>query len=162
YRCTVVAEEEIGVVEYDDPAGGGRRRVDMRAEVRNPDTKIRNLGGDNLLVPAAGALERPELCKARVSAARWADFQRDVAFFRLASDAEYWDGVLHDHGYNPTPVWTVAGWALSSMFPAGHEIEVPLLGHVLWVQVLAMLDVVYLAGMFAALAWAFGWRVSAV
>jgi hypothetical protein len=162
YRCTVVAEDEIGVLDYDDPTGQGRKRVDMRAEVRNPDMKIRNLDGDNLLVPTASALEHPEACKTRFSPARWEDFKRDVTFYRLASDGEYWAGVLRDHGYNPTPAWTMAGWALASMFPAGHDFHLPLIGHVVWAQLLSMLDVAYLAATFAALAWAFGWRVSVV
>jgi hypothetical protein len=63
----------------------------------------------------------------------------------------------HDHGYNPPPVWTMGGKFFAELFSPGQR----LLGF-MWVQYLAMLDVVYLLGMFAALYWAFGWRVFAV
>lgn len=50
----------------------------------------------------------------------------------------------------------------ASAAPAGRVFDLPLVGKTLWAQLLAMLDVAYLAGMFAAIYWAFGYRVCAV
>jgi hypothetical protein len=75
-----------------------------------------------------------------------------VKFFRVSSDKGYWEGMQKDHGYNPPPVWTIAGHYLSEIAPPTT----------LAMQALAAVDVLYLFGVFAALWWAFGWRVSVV
>ena len=164
YKCSVIAEDELGVVKYDDEdhIGTGRRQVDLPKEIRHPDKKIRNLGADNLLMPVTEVLEHPEACKSHFSPARWELYKQDVAFFRLTADKKWWDDMQGDHGFNPPPVWTIAGYYFSNLFPAGRGFEPPIIGHVNWLQCLAMLDVAYLAAMFGALWWAFGWRVCAV
>jgi hypothetical protein len=164
YKCSVIAEDELGVVKFDDEdhIGTGRRQVDLSKEIRHPDKKIRNLGADNLLMPVTEVLEHPEACKAHFSPARWELYKQDVAFFRLTADKKWWDDMQGDHGFNPPPVWTIAGYYFSNLFPAGRGFEPPLIGHVNWLQCLAMLDIAYLAAMFVALWWAFGWRVCAV
>jgi len=164
YKCTAIAEDEIGAVDYqdEDHVGSGRNHVDLTREVRHADWKIRNLGGDNLLMPVTEVLDHPEICKSHFTPERWAAYKADILYFRLASDKKYWEGFQHDHGYNPPPVWTMAGWAFASMFPAARTFALPIIGVVNWLQCLAMLDVLLLAGMFAALWWAFGWRVFAV
>jgi hypothetical protein len=164
YRCTAVAEDELGVVTFQDEynVGAGRNKLDLTKEVRHPDWKIRNLGGDNLLMPVADALDHPEICKSHFSPERWATYKTDITFFRLSADKKYWEGFQHDHGYNPPPVWTMGGWVWASMFPAGKAFMFPIIGQVGWLQILASLDVALTAGMFLALAWAFGWRVFAV
>lgn len=160
YKCSAVAQDELGTVTWE---GGPRPvRVDLSKEVHHPDKKIRNLGGDNLLIPVTPFLEHPEQCRTRFAPVRWAAFKEDVKFFRFSSDKSYWEDMQKDHGYNPPPVWTVGGWVFASMFPAGHAFQLPILGKVIWLQALAMLDVGYLAAMFAALWWGFGWRVFAV
>ncbi len=160
YRCGVVAEDDLGTVTSDDPARPAK--VDLSKEVRHPDKKIRNLGGDNLLMPVTAILDHPEQCRDRFAPARWEAFKEDIKFFRLSSDKTYWEDMQKDHGYNPPPVWTVGGWVFGSMYAAGHAFMLPVIGKVLWLQVLAMIDVAYLAAMFAALWWGFGWRVFAV
>ena len=164
YRCTAVAEDELGAVTYQDEnhIGAGRLRLDLSKEVRHPDWKIRNLGGDNLLMPVTEVLAHPETCKAHFSPARWEAYKADILYFRLAADKKYWEGFQHDHGYNPPPVWTMGGWAIASLFPAAKMFPLPIIGDVVWLQVLASIDVFYLAAMFGAIAWAFGWRVFAV
>jgi hypothetical protein len=57
-----------------------------------------------------------------------------------------------DHGYNPPPVWTMMGFFWSSLHP-------PTVGYL---QFLASFDPMLIAAMFAAIGWAFGWRVFAV
>ncbi|APR78175.1 Hypothetical protein A7982_03522 [Minicystis rosea] len=164
YKCTVIAEDEIGTVTFqdEDHVGTGRHKLDLSKEVRHPDWKIRNLGGDNLLMTVTEVLDHPEVCKSHFSPERWEAFKADVLYFRLAADKKYWEGFQHDHGYNPPPVWTMEGWAVASLFPANRLFDLPIIGKVSWPQCLASIDIILLGAMFAALFWAFGWRVFAV
>ncbi len=152
YKCTVIAEDELGKVT--DTWEGKSFTLDMSAEVRAKDKKIRNLGGDNLLMPASVALDHPEECKSRFSPPRWDQFKRDVRYFRWATidGKDYWDGMQKDHGYNPPPVWTLTGYLIASVHDASEG----------FMQLLGLIDEVYLLGMFVGLYWAFGWRVFSV
>jgi hypothetical protein len=152
YKCGVIAEDQLGVVEWKDEDSGARQRLDMRAEVRHPDKKIRNLGGDNLLMPVTEVLEHPEACVGHMTPERWTAFKEDVKFFRIASDKQYWEDMQKDHGYNPPPVWTILGSIFANMHPAATS----------YLQFLAMIDIGFLIGTFGLLWWAFGWRVFAV
>ncbi|MGK4005506.1 hypothetical protein WMF31_22970 [Sorangium sp. So ce1036] len=152
YKCTLIAQNELGVVTYKNEDTGRTVRLDMSKEVRHPDKKIRNLGGDNLLIPASEVLRDPEVCKAHFSPERWEAYKADVQFFRTASDKGYWEDMQKDHGYNPPPVWTIMGKFWGDLHPASTR----------YLQFLASFDIVYLLGMFAALYWAFGWRVFSV
>jgi hypothetical protein len=165
YRCTVIAQDELGVIVDE---GGNRvnatkenQKVCERSKPEGvehcTDRKIRNLGGDNLLIPAASVLEHPEVCTSHFTPERWAAFKEDIRFFRSVSDREFYEKMQKDNGYNPPPVWMLAGRFFANMFPAGHKIL-----DFYWLQWLAMLDNVLLAGMFGALWWAFGWRVFAI
>jgi hypothetical protein len=159
YKCSAIAQHDLGVVTWEDPADPDdpkskprTRRLDMRAEVEARSKTIRNLSGDNLLMKVDELLAHPEQCRDRFSPARWEQYKRDVQFFRIVSDKKYWEDMQRDHGYNPPPVWTLAGYLISNL----HDADV-------WfMQALAMIDVAYLLGVFAALWWAFGWRVAAV
>lgn len=164
YKCTVIAQDELGTVVAPPPDMDFvyERRLDMTKEVRHPDKKIRNLGGDNLLMPVTEVLEHPEICKASFTPERWNEYKDDVRFFRMGSDKTYWEDMQKDHGYNPPPVWTVGGYFFASMNPAGKVYTLPMIGKTVWLQILAMLDVAYCIGMFAAIWWAFGWRIFAV
>ncbi|MGK3972765.1 hypothetical protein WMF38_13740 [Sorangium sp. So ce118] len=152
YKCTVIAQDEIGVVTYTDDVTGQLVTLDMSAEVRHPDRKIRNIGVDNLLIHASGVLASPEECKAHFSSTRWSAFKADVQFFRTVSEKGYWEAMQRDHGYNPPPVWTVMGRILAELHPATTG----------YMQFLTCFDSAYLIGVFAALHWAFGWRVCAL
>lgn len=152
YKCTAVAQDELGVVSFQHKGASRPMKIDMSAEVRHPDRKIRNLSGDNLLVPALTVLEKPEECKNKFAPERWDKFKEDVKFFRVSSEKGYWEGMQKDHGYNPPPVWTIAGHYLSEIVPATT----------FGMQALAAVDIAYGFGMFALLWWAFGWRVSVV
>lgn len=153
YKCSAIAQEELGVVNYTHEDTGRPMQVDFAKEVRHPDKKIRNLGGDNLLMPAASVLDNPvEECKKNFSPERWELYKEDVKFFRIAADKGYWEDMQKDHGYNPPPVWTIAGHYLANLHPATTR----------YLQLLAAFDIAYILGMFGALFWAFGWRVFAV
>ncbi|MSP25229.1 MAG: hypothetical protein EXR75_08705 [Myxococcales bacterium] len=164
YKCAAIAEDELGTlkVELDRPAGdvaAPTQVVDMRAEMRDPDKKVRDLpgqfasefGGDNLLVPVQPILAHPEQCRDLFSATRWEAYKNDVAFFRVVSGKQYWTDMQKDHGFNPPPVWTIAGKVFSELAPTSVQ----------FMQFLATLDLIYLAGMFIVLWWGFGWRVFA-
>ncbi|MBM4360033.1 MAG: hypothetical protein FJ096_18160 [Deltaproteobacteria bacterium] len=165
YKCGVIAEEELGSrrVQLDRASGQAAapsQLIDFRAEMRDPDKKVRDLGaefaaeygGENLLIPGQKILEHPEQCRKLFSDARWAEYKEDVAFFRVVSGKQYWTDMQKDHGFNPPPVWTIMGRFFSDLAPTSVH----------FLQFLATLDLLYLAGMFAALWWGFGWRVFAV
>jgi hypothetical protein len=111
---------------------------------------LRDLRDDSIIAGEV-VLAEPSACTARFSAARWSEFRRDVALFRsLAGGEERWSAMLLDHGYNPSPVWTLLGRPLSSARPLD-------LGYL---QRLAWLDPILMATAVAALAWAFGLRTA--
>jgi hypothetical protein len=133
YACTAVADQQAGL------AGSALDRP-----MRDLET--------NLLVRSSAALADPAACTAHFSAARWAAFRRDVAFLRGRVNERRWNRFQQDHGYNATPTWTVLGRALTSTAPAS---DAQLLG-------LRLIDPVLLLGLWAAVVWAFGWRIACV
>jgi hypothetical protein len=133
YLCAAVAQAELG------------QGNEVRAR------KIMDLVVDRV-VPATTALENPEACRSHFTPARWSSFKSDVRFFRQSSNLEYWNGMQTDHGYNPPPVWTALGHFWSSL----HSPSVA------YFKFLASLDLVFWVGIFAAIGWAFGWRVFCV
>ncbi|MBI2962862.1 MAG: DUF2029 domain-containing protein [Deltaproteobacteria bacterium] len=100
----------------------------------------------NTLMPVALVLRGSEPVKRRFGADRWAAFVRDVRYFRDAMGSRYPD-VLKDHGYNPTPVWTLMGGSIANLVPAGSASGIFLL---------TLLDPVIEVAVFAAIGWAFG------
>jgi hypothetical protein len=133
YLCTAVAQTELG------------QGNEVRAR------KIMDLAVDRI-VPGRTALEHPEECRSRFTPERWDAFKSDVRFLRQSSNLEYWNGMQTDHGYNPPPVWTALGHFWSSM-------HAPSLAYF---KFLASLDLMFWVGIFAAIGWAFGWRVFCV
>lgn len=153
YKCSAVAQDELGTVFVDPEEKGRPRSFNLKAEVRKGDKKIRNLGGDNLLIRVDELLEHPEQCRDLFTPARWEEYKKDVTFFSTQCYVDsYWTQMQQDHGYNPPPVWTLAGYYLANWFPTT-------VGNM---QMLAMIDVLYLLAVFLALYWAFGWRVFSV
>jgi hypothetical protein len=100
------------------------------------------------VVRGRAVLPRPTACAEAFSPARWAAFRHDVRWFRDRMEPGRWARMFRDHGYNPTPAWTALGSALAGTGPAS------------WTQIglLTALDPLLLAGMWAAVWWAFGWR----
>jgi hypothetical protein len=133
YSCAAVAQAELGQAN------------EVRAR------KIMDLTVDRI-VPARTALEHPEECRSRFTPDRWASFKSDIGFFRQSSNLEYWNSMQTDHGYNPPPVWTALGHFWSSLHPPS----------VAYFKFLASLDLMFWVGIFAAIGWAFGWRVFCV
>lgn len=166
YKCTAIAQDDIGRVEVDVEGNGKKRWFDLRQEVRKHDKKIRNLSGDNLLMKVDELLANPAQCTDRFTPERWEQYKHDVTFFATQCYLDsYWTDMQKDHGYNPPPVWTIAGKFLGNLYDGdsvhvfGRDIE---LHQRRFMQGLAVIDVLYLLGAFVAIYWAFGWRVFAV
>jgi hypothetical protein len=85
-------------------------------------------------------------CEARFSPERWAEFTRDLAWLDKNLDGPTWRAVLLDHGYNPSPVWTLLALPVARFAPAESLL------------VLVHLDTLLVLGAMAALGWAFGFE----
>ncbi len=134
YECSAVAEVELG----------------HRAEMANRE--IRDLARDNLIRPVVDTevLKNPDHCKQHFTDEDWAAFKQDVGWFRRsAHGGDYWRSMLKDHGYNPPPVWTMAGKFFSNMGVADD----------VFFKKLAGIDIALHLGMVLLIYWAFGWRV---
>lgn len=129
YACVVRAE-----AESDDFS------VRAKAHERN----VRNLKTNNI-VPARLYFFDDTFCKAHFSAPRWNDFKDDVSFFHSRMENK-WDAALLDHGFNPSPIWGLAGGFVSNSIPLSDQ---ALMG-------IKLIDVALLFGSAACLAWAFG------
>ena len=134
YECAAVADSE-------DPAL--RRRVELR--------KITNLR-TNVLESTTEVLAHPERCKQHFSPERWAEFKKDIAFFRNHNGVQRWEDAQGDHGYNATPVWNVVGSALANLSPVSDR----------QIWFLTRIDPLFIIGMALMIWWAFGWRVLCV
>ncbi|MET0594823.1 MAG: hypothetical protein ABW133_19135 [Polyangiaceae bacterium] len=133
YQCAAVAQAEAGQ--------GNEVRVRKMMDLTRA-----------VLMPAKVALEHPEACRDHFTAERWESFKSDVQFFRSVTNLETWNGIQNDHGYNPPPVWTVMGRFWSALAPPSAS----------YFKFLATFDLLFFAGVFSAIYWAFGWRVFAV
>jgi hypothetical protein len=96
--------------------------------------------------PAAEVLAAARPCREDFTPARWAAFQHDVGVFRRLMGEDGFTNALLDHGYNPSPVWTLVGRPLASLAPATPA--------GLWM--LARMDLWLLVALFSAIGWAFG------
>jgi hypothetical protein len=133
YDCAAIADSESGLKEQ----AAARTLTDLRTNVMHKGAEV---------------VEHPEICKSQFSAARWEDFKKDIAWFRGRVNSQRWAEIHQDHGYNATPVWTLAGWALANTGAASVD----------QVVALNLIDPLYLALMGALLFWAFGPRVFAI
>ena len=162
YKCTAIAQDEIGKATVEvEP--GKPRTFDFRAEVHKSNKTIRNLGGDNLLIKVDDLLAHPEDCKAKFTPARWEQYKSDVEFFSSQCFLDqYWTDMQRDHGYNPPPVWTLAGGELANLHGPGEVFRIGDDLPIYYTQILGFADILYILGMFAAIWWAFGWRIFSV
>jgi hypothetical protein len=134
YVCSAIADAETGnlkVVKH-------RKLRDLRV---------------NLLVPSSDFLSEPGQCKDHFTPEKWEAFKKDLIWFRnAAGNGSWWNDMQKDHGYNPPPVWTIAGHYLSWVQPANDG----------FFKQLAAIDVTLTALLFIAIGWAFGWRIMLV
>lgn len=106
----------------------------------------------NIIVKPDAVLANPDACKSRFTPERWAAFTKDVNTFRGFVNETRWKEIHLDHGYNATPVWTLAGIALTNTGPASME----------QLTRLNLADPLYLALTLLIIWWAFGPRAFAI
>jgi len=127
YGCHLVADSERPAPRYQ------------------PSDGVTDLAVDAL--STAAAVRAGADCRA-FTPARWAEFEKDTAFFDSVAGKD----ILRDRGYNGTPFHTVVVNALFSRLDLGYETMVAL----------TFVDVAWISALLAAVAWAFGWRTGAV
>jgi len=132
YRCSVAAAFEQGFQERDP--------LFQVTDLRNNDTRM-----FWVIVP------RSPRCDGAFSPPRWEAFKTDVARFREILGPE-WRRVLLDHGYNPTPIWTLIGRPFAWLFPVEMSS--------LWI--LGRLDLALVLILLAAIGWAFGFEAACI
>ncbi|MDX1387633.1 MAG: hypothetical protein R3344_00475 [Acidobacteriota bacterium] len=76
---------------------------------------------------------------------RWGEFHRDLTFFDLNTRKE----ILTDRGYNGSPLHTVIATRIANFGAVTYE----------RLLALTFVDIAGILAMFAAIAWAFGWRI---
>lgn len=134
YDCAAVADVENG-------------RGDEVA--RQTITDLRT----NVIVKAEDVVAHPERCKDHFTTARWAEYRKDIAAFRSFVNEGRWREIHLDHGYNATPVWTLAGYWLTN---GGGPVTMKQLTR------LNLIDPIYLLLTVLMVWWAFGPRAFAV
>ncbi|RMH16156.1 MAG: hypothetical protein D6696_18840 [Acidobacteria bacterium] len=146
-----VAHYYLGAKYFGELGYDGLYTAMLRAEAELYDNRLWTLEArdltDDRIVHVRVLLERSEPLKAAFTAERWRAFLADVAFFRRHLGQELARFYL-DRGFNATPVWALAGGWLADAVPAEE-------GGIL---LLAAIDPLLLAAMFAAVGWAFGRR----
>lgn len=98
------------------------------------------------------ALAKAETLKAKFSPARWEEFKGDVRFFRNSfRGAQGWNKMMNDKGYNPAPMWTLAGGTLANLVPTSSPRGM---------MALALIDVGLMITAAGCVVWAFGPRTA--
>jgi hypothetical protein len=137
YECTAAAEMELGRATQVK----NRELRDLRENLIKKNT-------------APDVQQHIEECREIFSKKpeRWAAFKQDVDWFYKSSAGSYWDNMQKDHGYNPPPVWTMAGKFWSSLGTANLD----------FFKYLSAIDIVLHVGIVLLVFWSFGWRVGAI
>ena len=135
YACVVRAE-----AESDDPS--------VRAQAYG--RSIRDLK-TNEMVPARSFFLDDTFCKARFSTLRWDGFKKDIEYFhsmfsRARNGNFRWNQAQADHGFNPSPIWVLAGGFISNLIPLSDSA----------LKGITLIDILLLIGSATCLAWAFG------
>jgi hypothetical protein len=125
----------IAMIRAENDAYGGAVKA---REVRDLAT--------NQMLSSDAVLAASDTIKRRFSTDRWTAFVEDVRYFRDAMGPRYPE-IFRDHGYNPTPVWTLMGGTIANRVPAGSAEGIGLL---------TLLDPVIEIAVFAAIGSAFG------
>jgi len=144
--------QELGYNRLYECAEAAETALGRGAQVNRRE--LRDLR-ENLIKPISDPTVQKYIaeCQPRFAPERWETFKKDVDwFFKNMGPGSYWDGALKDHGYNPPPVWTMAGKFFGSFGYAGDG----------FFKVLSGIDVLFHIGVVLLLNWAFGWRVMAI
>lgn len=103
----------------------------------------------NLITPTRDVIENADqICKQYFTPERWAQYTRDINSIRSMVNENRWKEIHVDHGYNATPVWTLAGQYFANLRPATTDGLI----HV------NLLDPIYIFLTMLMIWWAFGAR----
>lgn len=103
----------------------------------------------NLITPTREVIENADqICKQYFTPERWAQYTRDINSIRSMVNENRWKEIHVDHGYNATPVWTLAGQYFANLRPATTDGLI----HV------NLLDPIYIFLTMLMIWWAFGAR----
>lgn len=103
----------------------------------------------NLITPTREVIENADqICKQYFTPERWAEYTKDINSIHAMVNETRWKEIHVDHGYNATPVWTLAGQFFANLVPATSDglIKVNLL------------DPIYIFLTMLMVWWAFGAR----
>jgi hypothetical protein len=130
YDCAAVVDAESGRL----------------AEVqRRNHTDLRT----NLITPTRDVVENADqVCKQYFTPERWEQYKADINSIRSMVNEGRWKEIHLDHGYNATPVWTLAGQFFANLRPATTDGLI----HV------NLLDPIYVFLTMLMVWWAFGAR----
>jgi hypothetical protein len=129
YECTAAA----------DIAAGFEEQVAVR-EIRDLVT--------NTITTTQVIIADPTRCTRNFSADRWAEYQRDISWFRGRLSEAQWVNLYVDHGYNASPAWGILGITIANLTPSTGS----------WIIVATLLDWLLLVAMWGFVWRAFGWR----
>jgi hypothetical protein len=103
----------------------------------------------NLITPTREVIENADqICKQYFTPERWAQYTRDINSIHSMVNENRWKEIHLDHGYNATPVWTLAGQFFANLRPATTDGLI----HV------NLLDPIYIFLTMLLVWWAFGAR----
>jgi hypothetical protein len=114
--------------------------------------RIRNLRNNKLEKAQPIVDGRHQECRDAFTAERWDAFKADIAFFRKRMGADTWDRMFKDHGYNASPVWTMAGRTWANLGPIDDTV----------LKRNAGIDYVLYISIGLLIIWAFGLKAAAV
>lgn len=123
--------------------------ADGLREVRLQEPWTRDLAS-NAYVPTPRILDAPGACTDHFEAQRWQAFRHDQAKLRSLMPPGRQLEMQHDHGYNASPVWGIAGRAVGALGPLDDT----------RLAFAIALDPVLLVLAFAAIATTFGFRAT--
>lgn len=125
-------------------------RAEVEDEGRLSVAEARDLASDRL-VPAENVAAAGAAVERRFSADRWRAFRDDARDLRTRLGPNY-AAVVKDHGYNPSPVWSLVGGGIANLTSASAATF----------RVLTLLDVAILAALAVAVAATLGWGALAL
>ncbi|MBL8917611.1 MAG: hypothetical protein JNJ54_02025 [Myxococcaceae bacterium] len=103
----------------------------------------------NLITPTREVIENADqICKQYFTPERWAQYTRDINSIRSMVNENRWKEIHVDHGYNATPVWTLAGKFFANLQPATSD----------GLIAVNLLDPIYIFLAMLMIWWAFGVR----
>ena len=80
----------------------------------------------NMVVKTDDLIANPEeQCKRYFTPERWKQFSADINSYRSWVNEQRWTDILHDHGYNATPVWTLMGMFWTNTLSAFDGLVTP-------------------------------------